>query len=146
MWDVGSQRGSPVDDDVAGLTEGCESRSCQRMRMLTRKIERKKGRCVCVCESWVSFVVAAVEADSFCCYVEISAAEPARLRPVSSPAINASSCLGTRPTSCRLRSSPRSCLRCPCRSPRTVVEVGGGGGGRRMTAQGGRQLPGRSQR
>jgi len=47
VWDVACQRGSPVDDDIAGLTEGCESRSCQRMEMMTRKIERKKGRCVC---------------------------------------------------------------------------------------------------
>jgi hypothetical protein len=97
-------------------------------------------------EEWVSFVLAAVEAGSFCCYVEVSAAELARLRPVSSPAINASSCQGTRPTSCRSGSSPRPCWRCPCRCPKTVVEVGGGASGRRATAQGERQLPERSQR
>ena len=57
---------------------------------------------MCVCEEGVSFVAAAVEADSFCCYVEVSAAEPARLRPVSSPAINASNCLGTRHIFCLL--------------------------------------------
>jgi hypothetical protein len=51
------QRRSPVDDDVAGLTEGCESRSCQEMGMLTEKIERKKGGCVNLCERWISFCV-----------------------------------------------------------------------------------------
>jgi hypothetical protein len=53
VWDVAGQRGTPIDDVAAGLTEGWKSHSCQRMRMMTRKIERKKED---VCEGWVSFV------------------------------------------------------------------------------------------
>jgi hypothetical protein len=48
VWDVAGQRGTPVDDVAAGLTEGWKSHSCQRMKMVTRKIEREKGVCVCV--------------------------------------------------------------------------------------------------
>ena len=50
------------------------------MRMMTRNSEGKEVVCVW---KWVSFVVAAVGAGS--CYVEVSAAEPAKLRPASLP-------------------------------------------------------------